>query len=63
MTVKDLKKVTFDNVCLYKQVSDEEFEDLYKGKIEDVPVGFLDCEIVCFGAKRKDLLDIHIKYV
>lgn len=60
MTIRELQKVTHDNVNLYIEVSAAEFHDLYKGKMENVPVHFLDCEIVCFGAKRKDWLGIHI---
>ena len=63
MTVRELQKVTYDNVYLYISVSDEgEFQNLYKGNMENVPDHLLDCDIISFGAKRKDWLDIHILY-
>ena len=60
MTIKDLKKVTSDKVYLYKKLSDGEYEDLYQGKIDDVPAELLDSDVMYFGAKRKDFLDIRI---
>ena len=62
MRIRELMKFTYDNVYLYIRVSDSEFKDLYKGKMENVPVRFWDCEIINFGAKRKDWLDIQIVY-
>lgn len=59
MTVNELQKVFYDNVCLY-QKSDEEYENLYKGNTATIPAKYLDCEIKHFGAKRKDWLDVCI---
>lgn len=63
MTVGELQKVYFDSVILYRDVRKEEesFEEIYKGKAENIPHDFLAFEIRHFGAKRKDVLDVCVK--
>lgn len=63
MTVKELVNKCYDTICIYKPYDDEmlEFIDLYKGDKEHIPYDLLNCEVRCFGAKRKGIIDISIK--
>lgn len=62
MRVKDLQGVIFDSVCIYKEVSDMDFRDLYSGKsLSSVPSELLGREVKTVGAKRKGIVDIEIR--
>lgn len=45
MKLAELKTVVTDNVCIYKEISGADYEDLYKGKMRDVPEKLLDYEV------------------
>ena len=61
MVVKDLINFIFDSICVYKEIGDVEFEDLYQGNIKDAPIEILNMEVKSIGAKRKDVVDIRVE--
>ena len=60
MTVKELVKCCYDTIIIYRLLN-EDFEDLYKGKKEDLPKYLLESDVKCFGAKKSGVLEIEIK--
>lgn len=54
------RTVLFDKVCLYKEIGDCEFKDLWIGYVNDIPHQYLDCKIGSVGAKRKGIIEIRI---
>lgn len=60
MIVKDLVNVIFDEVILYKRV-DEDFEDIFKGKLSNANNDFLNMQVCNMGAMRKGIIDIAVK--
>lgn len=60
MQVKELKAVVFDKVVLYVSENND-YIDVYKGTVQDIPVSLLDKKVIVVGAKRKNILDIHIE--
>lgn len=60
MKVCELKGIAMDSVCIYKEIADAEYEDLYSGMLSSAPQELLDKEIRMIGAKRKRLIDIEI---
>lgn len=65
MKLKDIKTKIYDNVCLYKKneqfQEDFDYEDLWKGKGQDIPDEFLDLYVCIIGARRKGILDIELR--
>ena len=59
-----MQGVIYDKICIYKNVPDGEFcefTDIFKGKIEDVPIDVLDKEVATIGASPRRYVDIMIK--
>lgn len=61
MTVKDIQKVIFENVCLYTETSNFDYVEIFKGKAVDVPVELFDKRVCSVYATRKHMLDIMIE--
>ena len=60
MKVKDLKGYVYDKITLYWSESDD-FVDIYKGDIDNLPNTMLDLEIKTIGAKRRGIIDIRVE--
>lgn len=60
MKLKNIINVIHDDVCLYEQVGECEFKDLYKGRAEDIPMELKEKEIFVIGAKKENMLDIQL---
>ncbi len=62
MKVKDLISCCYDTIIIYKSVdkNDDEFEDLYKGKKENIPDDLLKLNVRCFGAKKASVVEIEV---
>ena len=60
MILKDLLPHIVDNVCIYIQLENGEFEDLFIGKLDYAPSQLLGKNVRLIGAKRKGVLDIQI---
>lgn len=61
MKVSELVEHCYDIIIIYKQVSELEFEDLYKGKKENIPAELMESNVNCFGAKRYCVTEIEIE--
>ncbi len=61
MTLLDLQKVIFDNVCLYTETSNFDYLELFKGNFVDIPAELLDKHVSSVYATRKHMLDIRIE--
>ena len=59
MKVKDLVSRCYDTINIYKCVN-EDFEDLYKGKKENIPDDLLKLNVRCFGAKKAGVVEVEI---
>jgi len=59
MKVKDLVSCCYDTIIIYKSVN-EDFEDLYKGKKENIPDDLLKLNVRCFGAKKASVIEIEV---
>lgn len=59
MKVKDLVSRCYDTIIIYKSVN-EDFEDLYKGKNENIPDDLLKLNVRCFGAKKAGVTEIEV---
>ena len=60
MMVTDLRWVIFDDVTIYIQ-GDDDFMDLYAGRMRKVPEKLLGAEVKCMGAKKSGGIDIEIR--
>lgn len=60
MRVCNLKGLTVDNICLYVNKGGGTFQNLYKGRLEDVPEDLWNREIGLIGGGKKGLLDISL---
>lgn len=62
MKVKELRSIIFDKVVIYKanNENDGDFEDIYKGDINNIPLDILDMKVRCIGAKKKGIVDIQV---
>lgn len=61
MKLKELAPVIFNDIIVYTTI-DEEFVDLYKGDLRNVPSDILDTEVVSIGfSSKRNVLDIKIK--
>lgn len=56
-----MKFVIVDEVCLYTKVDDNNYKNLWKGKIKDIPKEFLDFTVKVIGARQKNILDIELR--
>ena len=63
MTVRELTERCYETIIIYTSLDNDylEFNDLFKGKKEDIPKDLLNKEVQCFGAKRKGVIDISIR--
>lgn len=61
MKVTDVAKYIFDKVVIYRNVEVLEFEDLYKGYIDDAPEEIRKMTVCSIGAKRKGVVDIEVE--
>lgn len=61
MILYELKPVIVDDVCLYIESEDNNYQDLWKGKAINIPEKFLNYTIGVIGAKQKDILDIELR--
>lgn len=65
MKLKEIQSKIYDDVCLYKENKQNQgccnYKDLWRGKSQDIPQGFLDYTVRIIGAKRKGILDIEIR--
>ena len=61
MKLIELLDVLDGKVSLYKEITEEKFEDLYKGKAEFIPNELLGKKVVVVCSEKKDLFDIHIE--
>ncbi len=60
MLLKDVKGIIVDEICIYVEVGEMEYKDVYRGRLCNVSEGLLMREIRVIGAKRKNLVDIEI---
>lgn len=61
MTVKDIQKVIFENVCLYTETANFDYVELYIGNAADIPSFLLDKCVASVYASRKHMLDIRLE--
>ena len=63
MKVRDLISCCYDTIIIYKSVDKEYeyFEDLYKGKGENIDDDLLELEVGCFGAKKYGVTEIEVR--
>ena len=61
MKVADVAKYIYDKVVIYRNVEVLEFEDLYKGYIDDAPEKIKKMVVCSIGAKRKGVVDIEVE--
>ena len=63
MKVRDLVSFCYDTIIIYKSVDKEYecFEDLYKGKRENIDGDLLELEVGCFGAKKYGVTEIEVR--
>lgn len=62
MKLKEIKTKIYDDVCLYKvNGNDQEYKNLWEGKMQDVPDEFLGFYVGIIGAKRKGVIDIELR--
>lgn len=65
MQIKEIAPFLLDKVCLYRETVDEdkrsnlEYEDIWMGKMGEIPPQFLDYEIRVIGA-NKGYVDIQV---
>ena len=59
MKVKELVSCCYDTIIIYKSVN-EDFEDLYNGKKENIPYDLLELDVRCFGAKKAGVVEVEI---
>lgn len=59
MKIKDLINVIFDKVIIYK-ANNGDFEDIYKGNMNDIPLIVLEMKVRSIGAKKEGVLDIQV---
>lgn len=60
MKLEEIKPVIVDKVCLYIELDDNNYQDLWKGIPKNIPKEFLDYKVRVIGAKQKDILDIEL---
>jgi hypothetical protein len=60
LLVADLINYFYDEVVLYV-CHDDDFEDIYKGKVDDIPCEMRNYKVTLIGAKRKGVLDVNVK--
>lgn len=64
MKLSELIYIIADNVCVYREKhaeGDAEYEDLYTGRLKDMPEELFNCEVRVIGAKKKDFIEIEIR--
>lgn len=59
MEVKDLISIIFDKVIIYKANS-VDFEDIYKGEMNNIPLNILEMKVRSIGASKKAVIDIQV---
>jgi hypothetical protein len=58
MVVKELMNFIVDKVSVYK-ATNEGFENLYKGNVNDIPLDILEMKVL-IGASKKSVIDIQV---
>lgn len=53
MILKDLQSIIVDDVCLYVEVGEMEYKDVYKGELRNASEGLLMRRVKVIGAKKK----------
>jgi hypothetical protein len=59
MVVKELMNFIVDKVSVYK-ATNEGFENLYKGNVNDIPLDILEMKVKLIGASKKSVIDIQV---
>jgi hypothetical protein len=59
MKVKELINIIVDKVTIYK-ANNEDFEDLYKGDVNNILLDILEMEVRIIGASKKVAIDIQV---
>jgi hypothetical protein len=59
MVVKELMNFIVDKVIVYK-ATNEGFENLYKGNVNDIPLDILEMKVKLIGASKKSVIDIQV---
>jgi len=60
MTVEDAVTVIFDKVIIYKDIDSIEFENIYKGDRNNIPINVLNMTVSSIGAVRSGVVDIKV---
>lgn len=63
MTVGELVKHNHDTIIVYKQKNDYEleFDDLYRGRSDNIPESIRKMNIITFGARRANITEIEVE--
>lgn len=61
MRLEELKSVIVDEVRLYIEQDNNNYQDLWKGIPKNIPKEFLDYKVGLIGAKQKGILDIELR--
>ncbi|MDF2880186.1 MAG: hypothetical protein K0R54_743 [Clostridiaceae bacterium] len=59
MKVEELIDIIFDKIIIYK-TNNEEFEDIYKGDKNNIPIKILEMKVRSIGASKKGVIDIQV---
>lgn len=59
--LEEIKSVIIDQVCLYIELDDNNYQDLWKGIPKNIPKEFLCYKIGVISAKQKGILDIELR--
>lgn len=60
MRLSELMALTQDTICLYEEIGEAEYKDLYKGRKQDIPSDLLNRDVMVFMAKKEGILDIEL---
>ena len=60
MRLGELIALTQDTICLYEEIGEAEYKDLYKGRKQDIPSDLLNRDVMVFMAKKENILDIEL---
>lgn len=62
MTIRELKMLCIigDEVCIYEEIAEVSYKDLYQGRLMDVPECFLERKVRVIGAQKENLVGIEV---
>lgn len=60
MLLNELLRYTFDNISLYIEKDNVEYETVFTGNKKDIPEKYLYKNVRVFFASKKDLIEIEI---